>query len=226
MRRLFNLAVAGTLVAAATAQGAAPQATPAANTSAATGFALTATYDREGLPVPQWSFRIAPTGSVEYTSHHALPGIVDSPVRFQLSRTGTAKLGKWLADSHGLSPCETKTKGLARMGTKTLSYTAADGAPVECSYNYSDNKSLTLVSDYLSQVSSTIEDGVTIDRLHRFDRLGLDPVLIRLADAAKAGKAQELIAIRPSLEALVADDAVLERVRLRAAALLQLASQQ
>lgn len=189
-------------------------------------FALTATYDREGLPVPQWSFHVTPGGAVEYTSHHAAVGITDVPVRFTLSPTGQAKLGKWLAESHGLVPCETKTKGLARMGTKTLTYAADGGAPVTCAYNFSDNKAVMQTMEYLSQASSTIETGITIDRLHRYDRLGLDPVLIRLATDAKEGKAQELAAIAPSLQSLVSDDAVLERVRLRASQLLELAKLQ
>ena len=194
--------------------------------SSAPAFALTATYEREGLPVPQWAFRIAPDGAVDYTSHHAAPGMTDAPVHFQLSPSGAAKLGKWLADAHELVPCETKTKGLARMGTKTLTYTPAGGMAVTCTYNYTDNRPLTQVSEYLTQASTTVEEGMTIDRLHRYDRLGLDPVLIRLATAAKEGHAPELGAIRPSLESLVADDAVLERVRLRAAELLELAKQQ
>ena len=201
-------------------------ANPQPAVDAPTGFGLTASYDREGLPVPQWTFLLMPNGSVEYTSHHALPGMTDAPVRFQLSQSGKAKLGKWLAESHGLAPCETKTKGLARMGTKTLTYTAAGAVPVTCAYNFSDNKSLQLISEYLSEASYTIEEGATLDRLHRYDRLGLDPVMIRLAAAAKAGKAQELAAIRPTLESLMADDAVLERVRQRAAELLELAKQQ
>lgn len=214
-------------VAGALALAAGVQAESAASAQAAAApFALTASYDRDGLPVPQWTFKLQPDGAVEYTSHHAAPGIADVPVRFHISRTGEAKLGKWLVDAHGLQPCETKTKGLARMGTKALTYTPADGSAATCTFNFSDNRPMMQVTDYLLQASATLEDGMTIDRLHRYDRLGLDAVLLRLATAAKEGHAPELGAIRPSLEALVADDAVLERVRVRAAELLELAKQQ
>lgn len=193
---------------------------------AAAPFTLVASYDREGLPVPQWTIHIAPDASVDYTSHHAAPGVADVPVRFMLSSTGQAKLGRWLADSRDLSPCETKSKGLARMGMKTLTYTPSTGVSVTCAYNFSDNKPMMQAMEYLTQTSATIETGMTIDRLHRYDRLGLDPVLMRLAADAKEGKAQELAAIRSALESLVTDDAVLERVRLRAAQLLELAKLQ
>ena len=190
------------------------------------GFSLTETYDREGLPVPHWSIRIAPGGKVEYTSHHATTGVSDENVRFMLSATGQAKLGKAVAESHELQPCETKTKGLARMGAKHVLYTPAGGTELHCDYNYTDNKGLQQVTEYLSNVSYTLEEGATIERLHRYDRLGLDPVLTRLAEAAKDGRAPELGAIRMSLEALTVDDAVLERVRMRATELLNAAKLQ
>ncbi len=194
--------------------------------SAADGFSLTSTYDREGLPVPNWKFQILPSGATDYTSHHATAGLGDSSIHFQMSRTGMTRLGKLLVDAHGLVPCETKTKNLARMGDKTFVYTPVGGAEVRCTFNYTDNKPLSQAGEYLSQVSVTLEEGVTIDRLHRYDRLGLDPLMTRLAAAAKDGKAAELGAIRTSLEALVADDAILERVREKAAKLLTTANLQ
>lgn len=214
MRRLCVLALALGLTASARCQ------------TAPDSFTLTAGYDRAGLPIPHWMFRIVPGGMVEYTSHHAAVGVSDGDIRFQMSRTGLAKLGRLLAESHGLSPCETKTKGLARMGDKVMTYTPTGGVEVRCAFNYTDNKSLGLAAEYLSQVSYTLEEGVTIDSLHRYDRLGLDPVLTRLAAAAKDGKAPELAAIATSLQALVADDALLERVRLKAAQLLEAAKLQ
>ncbi len=194
--------------------------------TAADGFSLTATYDREGLPVPNWKFHILPSGATDYTSHHSAAGISDSAIHFQMSRTGAAKLAKLLSDSHGLVPCETKTKNLARMGEKTFAYTAMGSPEARCTFNYTDNKALAQAAEYLSSVSATLEEGITLDRLHRYDRLGLDPEMIRFAAAAKDGKAEELGAIHSSLESLVADDAVLERVRQKAAQLLAAAKLQ
>ncbi len=194
--------------------------------SPAEGFSLTATYDREGLPVPNWKFHILPSGATDYTSHHAAAGVSDSAIHFQMSQTGTAKLSRLLGDSHGLVPCETKTKNLARMGDKTFVYTPLGSAEVRCTFNYTDNKALAQAAEFLSSISATLEAGTTLDRLHRYDRLGLDPEMTRLAAAVKDGKATELGAIHNSLEALVADDAVLERVRQKAAQLLAAAKLQ
>ncbi|GAA3767375.1 hypothetical protein [Terriglobus aquaticus] len=188
----------------------------------ASGFRLNATYDRPGLPVPHWQLRIAPTGQAEYTSEHAAgaPPAAATPITFKLSQAGSAKLMKFLSDSHGMQPCETKTKGLARMGMKTLEFQEGTHAAASCTFNYTDNKPLAAATEYLLAVSYTIEQGATLDHLHRYDRLGLDPVMTQLATAFKNGQAQEVQAIRPTLASLANDDAVLERVRQKAAELL------
>ncbi len=186
-------------------------------------------YDRPGLNVPHWSFDIQPDGQTEFKPTYASPqpnGADNAVVRFTMSTSGMQKLQKLLLDSKGMQPCETKTKGLARMGMKTLQYAGANGAPAKCSFNYTDNKPLAAAAEYLTAVSYTLEEGATIDRLHRYDRLGLDAVLIRLAAAAKEAKAPELASIRSSLQALVSDDQVLERVRIKASQLLALSDQQ
>ena len=187
-----------------------------------TGFRLAASYDRPGLPVPHWQFRIAPNGQVEYTSEHAAGNTPASkdPVVFQLSPGGSAKLQQLLDGSRGMQPCETKTKGLARMGMKTLEYQDGTHAAAQCTFNYTDNKPLAAAADYLIAISYTIEQGTMLDHLHRYDRLGLDPVMTQLATAFKAGQAQEMQAIRPTLNALATDDAVLDRVRQKAVELL------
>ncbi len=195
-----------------------------AETENASGFSLVAGYDRPGLPVPKWQFHIAPSGRVEYTSEHAESalGPPNNPVVFTLSPEGGAKLRKLLDSSHGMKPCETRTKGLARMGMKSLEYQSDEQPTVQCTFNFTDNKPLSSAADYLLAVSFTIEQGAVLDHLHRYDRLGLDPVMTQLATAAKEGRAQELQSIRPTLESLAADDQVLERVRQKAAMLLAL----
>lgn len=192
----------------------------------AAGFRLTASYDRPGLPVPHWQIRIAPSGQVEYTSEHAAGGTpaASGPTLFKLSQSGSAKLQQLLDDSHGMQPCETKTKGLARMGMKALEYQSGAQPAVQCTFNYTDNKPLASAVDYLLAVSYTIEQGATLEHLHRYDRLGLDPVMTQLATAYKAGQAQEVQSIRQTLDTLANDDAVLERVRQKAAELLVVAN--
>ena len=136
-------------------------ADPSALAQEAVGFKLTASYDRPGLPVPHWQLRIGTGGKVEYTSDHAAgtQNATNAPVTFQLSQSGGAKLQELLEASHGMKPCETKTKGLARMGMKSVEYQSSTQAAAQCTFNYTDNKPLAAATEYLLGVSYTIEQG-------------------------------------------------------------------
>jgi hypothetical protein len=197
----------------------------AVTAAAQDGYKLVASYDRPGLNVPHWEIVIPPAGMAQYTGK-PVKGNDPGTVPFQMTDAGHAKLAALLEKSNGMKPCETKSKGIANMGQKQIVYTPASGAPLTCSYNYTENKALGEVFDYLLGVADTVQAGVELERLHKYDRLGLDPVMVRLAEDAKAGKAYELGAIRPQLESLVNDPLVLEGVRVRAQQLLDLAKVQ
>ena len=125
-----------------------------------------------------------------------------------------------------MQPCETKAKGLANMGAKAVVYAPVDGTEARCTFNYTDNKPLGEALEYMLAMANTLQAGLELERLHRYDRLGLDPVMIRLSDEVKEGRAVEIGAIRPALQSLLADDALLDRVRNRAQQLLAVAKLQ
>ena len=191
----------------------------------APSYRLSVDYDRPGLPVPHWKIAIAPRGAAEYTGKPE-KGVDPGVVTFRISDAGRAKLGDLLGRSKGMQPCETRTKGLANMGLKSVTFAAVDGPEVHCNFNYTDNKPLGEALAYIVALAGTVQTGLELDRLHRYDRLGLDPVMVRLSDDVKEGRAVEMGAIRPTLDSLVTDEAVLERVRMRAQQLLELAKQQ
>ncbi len=191
----------------------------------APAYRLVVNYDRPGLQVPHWQISVPPRGMAEYTGK---PDKGNDPgqVLFHLSEAGRTRLGTLLVRSKGLKPCETKSKGLANMGIKDVVYSPADGPEVHCAFNYTDNKPLSEALDYMLSLAGTLQAGIELERLHRYDRLGLDPVMIRLSDDAKSGRAVEMGAIKPTLESLVSDEALLDRVRSKAQQLLELAKLQ
>lgn len=185
-------------------------------------YELTMTYDRPGLTVPHWTLTIPAAGPATYTGKPE-QGIDPGTVAVALSNAGRDKLGALLERTHNLQPCETRTKGIANMGAKELTYSPAGKPAVHCAFNYTDNKPLSEASEYLAGIANTVQFGLELDRLHRYDRLGLDAVLARLQNEVKEHRAVELIAIRASLESLTRDDALMDRVRSRAQMLLDLA---
>jgi hypothetical protein len=70
-------------------------------------------------------------------------------------------------------------------------------------------------------IAETMQIGATLQHLHRFDRLGLDAEMDTLAAEAKEGNAIEMQNIAPTLQSIVDDERVIERVRRKAARLLQ-----
>jgi hypothetical protein len=74
----------------------------------------------------------------------------------------------------------------------------------------------------LRGIAETMDEGRELDRLHRYDRLGLDDAMASLTEEVSNGSAREVGTIAPSLRAIAADAEVLQRVRARAAALLNL----
>ena len=66
-----------------------------------------------------------------------------------------------------------------------------------------------------------MDEGRRLEFLHRYDRLGLDAEMISFAQEVEAGRALELGTISPTLAAIADDTAVIQRVRLRAAKMLE-----
>ncbi len=189
---------------------------------AQSGYRVVMTYDRVGLTVPHWQIAINEKGDAMY-SGKPVQGAAPDVISFSMSWMGREKLGTLLTQTHHLQPCETKSKGIANMGQKDVVYVPAGGDEAHCSFNFTDNKPLTEASEYLIAMANTIQAGVELDRLHRYDRLGLDVVMRRLVADVKEHRAVEVVAIQPTLQRLVEDEAVMERVRARAQELLTLA---
>jgi hypothetical protein len=188
----------------------------------AQSYHLTMTYDRPGLNIPHWQIDLQPHGPGQYSGKPVKgedPGIVF----FALSDAGSQHLADLLNQSHGMQPCETKSKGIANMGQKDLMYAPEGGVESHCSFNFTDNKALSEATEYLIAMANTVQTGLELDRLHRYDRLGLDAVMRRLAADVKEHRAVGIIAIQPTLQRLTEDEAVMERVRARAQELLALA---
>lgn len=117
-------------------------------------------------------------------------------------------------------PCESTAKNVTDMGKKTLRYTGPEGDGA-CVYNYSLDKRVTTLTDVMQGIGWTLDCGRRLDFEHRFDRLGLDQETQDLAEAVEDGRAIEVNVIARTLRSIALDPGVLERVRGRAASLLQ-----
>ncbi len=139
-----------------------------------------------------------------------------------MSKTTVAKIFKTARTVNYFNvECESKAKNIADTGKKTLSYRGSDGSG-SCTYNYSENKTVDTVTNTFLAIAYTMDEGRRLDFLHRYDRLGLDAEMISFGQEYDAGRAMELGLISPTLAAIVDDNAIIQRVRLKAQKMLEL----
>ena len=111
---------------------------------------------------------------------------------------------------------------VAFTGEKTLAYADPD-KQYETRYNWSENSGINELTALFQGMSPTIESGRRLERLHRFERLGLDQELKNLELLVAEHQATELQLIVPVLERVAGDPAVLNIARQRARHILQVA---
>lgn len=186
-------------------------------------------FERPGMAVPRYAITLREDAHGQYRGEQVEAGTqLNSPsvsqqfdIAFVLSPAIAAKI---FALSSKLKyfnlTCASLAKNIAATGAKTLHYSGSDGASTSCSYDYSDNKDVQALTEMFQGVAETMDQGRRLDFLHRYDRLGLDHAMTTLASEANAGRALELITIAESLRSIADDAAVMQRVRVRATALL------
>lgn len=205
---------AALLMVAATAVGAAPRVAAAAAVKW-TVVELSMTPRSDDVS-PPWKVRLQADGAGTYVENGAADA---KPIPLTVSEATLErlKLGERAAKS---GKCETKAKNVAKTGEKTIRYEIADKT-AECTFNYSDDVGLMGTAATFQAIADTIQRGERLEHDLRYDRLGLDAEMEALVQAQKAGSAIEIENIAPVLQALVQDDHVIDRVRRRAARLLQ-----
>ena len=190
-------------------------------------------FDRPGLPVPHFTLSIQEDGTAAYhaTAAPAAPEAGSASQAQDLERTVTlspATVQKVFKIARELKffnvPCASKAKNVADTGRKVLAYTGTDGSGT-CTYNYSESKGVTALTDTFLAISYTMYEGQRLESRHRYDRLGLDDEMASLTHAAQEGQALELGTIASTLNSIASDVDLLQRVRLRAAKLLEQAKE-
>jgi hypothetical protein len=158
------------------------------------------------------------TPPADTPSYHPLAQAQDRPIRLSPPMVekifSTARSAKFFANG-----CEEPKSKIAFQGTKELSYQGPDGKG-SCTYNWPKSVSLQKLTAIFESIAFTLEEGRRLDIEHKHDRLGLDAELGDLSEGVKEGRALEIQNIRSTLQEIIDDDTVMERVRSRAGKLL------
>ncbi len=110
-------------------------------------------------------------------------------------------------------------RNLASTGAKVLSY--KDGTRnTHASYNYSPIPAVQEITAIFQNMSSTLEFGRRLDYYHHHQKLALEEELKRMEQMANEKNLEEIQAVAPILQKIVADQSVLNVTRARAQRLL------
>jgi len=192
---------------------------------------VTFQFDHDGLPVPRYTIVLHEDGSGTYHAEEVERRSADSAVQQvsmkQVDRPVSVSFetaAKIFATARSLNRfnifCGTKAKNVADTGQKILTYAGPEG-PGTCTYHYSDDKNVTMLTNMFYAISYTLEVGRRLDFERRFDHLGLDAELLALEQAVQEKNALEIANIAPTLDAIVANVDLMQRVRTRASKLLE-----
>jgi hypothetical protein len=223
---VFGAALAACFAQPLSAQPASTSPAAPVETQAAVSFQ----FDRAGLSVPHFTLQVREDGTGSYQADVAEGVTSDTSMRVEaaqhvdrsiiLTPATAAKIFKAARSlDHFNIACASKAKNIADTGKKTLTYVGADGRG-SCVYNYSENKTVASLTDTFLGIAFTLDEGRRLDFLHRYDRLGLDAEMNTMAQEVDAGHSLELGTIEPALTSIANDTALIQRVRLRAAKLL------
>lgn len=203
---------------------------PASNPATSSSPEVSFQFERVGLAVPKFTIVVHEDGTGSYQAQLApvsggagqLPVSAGPPVNkpIKVSAPNTQMI---FQAAHSLDrfniECASKAKNIADTGKKILSYKGADGQG-SCLYNYSENKSVTQLTDLFQAIAFTMDEGRKLEFLHRFDRLGLYSEMDVLSHEIQEKRALEVGNIASALRSIIADEALMQKVRERAAHLL------
>jgi len=228
IERIFQTAALWLLTACAALHAQAPQPAPgtAQHPAAPT---VTFTFDWPSVEPHRYIISVDSSGNAVYRSWTADSAAEQSsagdPYLLKLAVSAaardrifalTGKLNYFNGDF------EYHKHPIAWTGDKTLAYADPD-KQYATRYNWSENAGISELAALFQGISTTLECGRRLERLHRFDRLGLDEELKSLEHLTADHQAVELQLIAPILQQLAQDSTVLNIARQRARHILQMA---
>jgi hypothetical protein len=192
---------------------------PLHGTEADTERCVYFSMERFGVMVPDYTLAVREDGKLKYWENADPRSTAAARAPWlQLSEASTKTIFA-AEDSVRSGACMAHVRNLGFGGKATMiAWSSASYA--SCSFVSTSDATVTAASTTLQAIAEMLQGGERVDRDHHGDRLGLERDLDELIAKAEAGKAIEPQLITPALEAIANDDAIVDRVRRKAAGLL------
>ena len=166
-----------------------------------------------------YSISVASDGHAQYESSGKISADSDDrqtyQTDFKLSDGTRARIFELAAQAHYFSgKVDSGNKKLAFTGSKKLVY--KDGQrSATADYNFSTVPAVQQLTNQFQSMAATLEFGRRLAYFHRYQKLALDDETKRMEEQARRGEIVELQAVKPVLQEIYDDSAVINVVRSR-----------
>ena len=178
-------------------------------------------FTLDGGNPPHYGLTVEAGGRAAYRSDDEVPvkGVESGTpylVKFLISRATADRIFD-LAKALNYFQGDFEYRGgkIANMGAKTLTFKNGETWH-STSYNYSQNQNLQQLTSLCQGISNALEYRRRLERLYRYDKLGLDGELKAMEDDLKRGYISELQIDESILKQIVGDTSVMNITRRRA----------
>ncbi|MGA9511079.1 MAG: hypothetical protein WBV55_20830 [Candidatus Sulfotelmatobacter sp.] len=141
---------------------------------------------------------------------------------FNVSAANRQRIFDWTKQAkYFAGKVDSGNRKLAFTGDKILSY--QDGKQsYTARYNYSSLEPVRELTALFQSMESTLDYGRRLAYYHRYQKLALDDELKRMEAQARNNELSEIQSVEPVLQSIVEDNSVINMVRARAKALIQM----
>ena len=145
----------------------------------------------------------------------------EDSVDYEVGSQEAAPLFEWAADLGYFSKSVASKRKVASTGRKVLRYESGGQVRGEAVFDYTEVPAARELASWFVRLAETQQHLQTLERLYRFDRLGVDQALVSLASAFERDRIVAPGLLEPILNKIAEQDRIVHVARARARGMLE-----
>ena len=145
----------------------------------------------------------------------------EDSVDYEVGSQEAAPLFEWAADLGYFSKSVASKRKVASTGRKVLRYESGGQVRGEAVFDYTEVPAARELASWFVRLAETQQHLQTLERLYRFDRLGVDQALVSLASAFERDRIVAPALLEPILNKIAEQDRIVHVARARARGMLE-----
>ena len=142
-------------------------------------------------------------------------------VAYEVGPQVAAPLFEWAANLGYFSKPLASQRKVASTGRKLLRYESGDQVRGEATFDYTEDKIARQVASWFVRLAETQQHLATLERLYRFDRLGVNQALVSLESAFERDRIAAPELLEPILAKIAEQERIVHVARARAQGVLE-----